>query len=387
MGGTGVSVFTGVAGAGGGAVTPSGTFLFALSYHAAVNMDLASLSGTMRYPSLSCTRTRPFQDVLWLLDAVILAPRSSDGTAISFSVHKTTYAPAPTSGSAHHTFGLAHHTFGLAHQYKAAASASPCFRTSYSSAFAWLTESTTIGYSVAYVYGTGREARIGRETGQDGFGSLTGWIYRRCNHFVATGFQSRSANSESTGGLAAAADLAYLSDPIVDEFLISTLIGITVKRSCNWRSNQQVGSVSVSPGQFFYDPETTGALIVELERLVEINADRQSYVGKLREYPHPMVSFISSRMMVELGMVTTLSAAAEVIVGGFLASAVFAVTSFVFVVALYVSWPLAKPLLKVVLGIVFGIIEGIWEIFVDLSRERGVFSKLYEFYTFWWFVG
>ncbi|KAJ4951360.1 hypothetical protein NE237_028192 [Protea cynaroides] len=89
--------------------------------------------------------------------AAIPAPRSSDGdgTAISFSVYKTTYAPAPTSGSAHHTFGLAH-------QYKAAASASPCFRTSYSSASARSTESTTIGYSMAYVYGTGREAGIGR---------------------------------------------------------------------------------------------------------------------------------------------------------------------------------------------------------------------------------
>ncbi|KAJ4978134.1 hypothetical protein NE237_008914 [Protea cynaroides] len=76
--------------------------------------------------------------------AAIPAPRSSDGdgTTISFSVYKTTYAPAPTSGSAHHTFGLAHH-------YKAAASASPCFRTSYSSASARSTESTTIGYSMA----------------------------------------------------------------------------------------------------------------------------------------------------------------------------------------------------------------------------------------------
>ncbi|KAJ4951864.1 hypothetical protein NE237_028696 [Protea cynaroides] len=101
-----------------------------------------------------------------------VAIADGDGTAISFSVYKTTYAPAPTSGSAHHTFGLAH-------QYKAAASASPCFRTSYSSASARSTESTTIGYSMAYVYGTGREAGIGRETGQDGFGSSTGWIYRR----------------------------------------------------------------------------------------------------------------------------------------------------------------------------------------------------------------
>ncbi|KAJ4980804.1 hypothetical protein NE237_031641 [Protea cynaroides] len=46
-------------------------------------------------------------------------------------------------------------------------------------------------------------------------------------------------------------------------------------------SNQQVGSVSVSPGQFFYDPGTTRALIAELERLVEINADRQ-----VKRYPY-----------------------------------------------------------------------------------------------------
>ncbi|KAJ4956111.1 hypothetical protein NE237_012894 [Protea cynaroides] len=116
--------------------------------------------------------------------------------------------------------------------------------------------------------------------------------------------------------------------------------------------------------------------------IYEIERHTTSYVGKLPEYPHPVASSISSRVMVELGMVTTLMAAAAVIVGGFLASAVFAVTSFVFVVALYVIWPLAKPLLKVVLGIVLGIAEGIWENFVDLSSEGGVFSKLYEFYTF-----
>ncbi|KAJ4954356.1 hypothetical protein NE237_011139 [Protea cynaroides] len=34
-------------------------------------------------------------------------------------------------------------------------------------------------------------------------------------------------------------------------------------------------------GQFFYDPKTTRALLVELERLVEINADRQ-----VKRYPY-----------------------------------------------------------------------------------------------------
>ncbi|RVX00769.1 putative inactive ATP-dependent zinc metalloprotease FTSHI 1, chloroplastic [Vitis vinifera] len=46
-----------------------------------------------------------------------------------------------------------------------------------------------------------------------------------------------------------------------------------------------------------------------------------SWVGKLPEFPHPVASSISSRMMVELGMVTAVMAAAAVVVGGFLASA------------------------------------------------------------------
>ncbi|XP_043718188.1 probable inactive ATP-dependent zinc metalloprotease FTSHI 1, chloroplastic [Telopea speciosissima] len=114
----------------------------------------------------------------------------------------------------------------------------------------------------------------------------------------------------------------------------------------------------------------------------EIERHTMSYVGKLPEYPHPVASSISSRMMVELGMVTTLMAAAAVIVGGFLASAVFAVTSFLFVVAVYVVWPLVKPFLNIVLGIVFSIGERIWENLVDISSDGGIFSKLYEYYTF-----
>ncbi|CAK9174833.1 unnamed protein product [Ilex paraguariensis] len=112
----------------------------------------------------------------------------------------------------------------------------------------------------------------------------------------------------------------------------------------------------------------------------EIEKQMMSWVGKVPEYPNPVASTISSRMMVELGVLTAAMAAAAVVVGGFLASAVFAVTSFVFAVTLYVVWPMAKPFLKLLFGLVFSILERVWENFADIVSD-GV-SKLYEIYTF-----
>lgn len=108
----------------------------------------------------------------------------------------------------------------------------------------------------------------------------------------------------------------------------------------------------------------------------------QSWVGKIPEYPHPVASSISSRVMVELGMVTAVITAAAVLVGGFLAAAAFAVTSFVFVTTVYVVWPIVKPFVKLFLGIIFSILERIWDNLVDVFSDGGIFSKLYEFYTF-----
>ncbi|XP_017226438.1 probable inactive ATP-dependent zinc metalloprotease FTSHI 1, chloroplastic [Daucus carota subsp. sativus] len=105
-----------------------------------------------------------------------------------------------------------------------------------------------------------------------------------------------------------------------------------------------------------------------------------SSVGKLPEYPHPVASSISSRIVVELGMLTAVMAAAAAVVGGFLASAVLAVTSFVFVTALYVIWPIAKPLLKLLYGLVSGMIEIVGEKVGDLLSDGGINSKLYEIY-------
>ncbi|OMP02922.1 Peptidase M41 [Corchorus olitorius] len=114
----------------------------------------------------------------------------------------------------------------------------------------------------------------------------------------------------------------------------------------------------------------------------EIERHMKSWVGKVPENPHPVASSISSRMMVELGMVTAVMAAATVFVGGFLAAAVFAVTSFAFVTTVYVVWPVAKPFVKLFFGIIFSILERLWDNLADVFSEGGIFSKLSEFYTF-----
>ncbi|CAA6671512.1 unnamed protein product [Spirodela intermedia] len=128
--------------------------------------------------------------------------------------------------------------------------------------------------------------------------------------------------------------------------------------------------------------QTRAALAEYAGPQYEIEKHTTSYVGKLLEYPNPVASSISSRIMVELGMVTAVMAAAAAVIGGFLASAVFAATSFMYAVTFYVIWPVVRPLLKLGLGIILGILERMWDNVVDLFSDGGFFSKLYEFYTF-----
>ncbi|KAJ0986117.1 hypothetical protein J5N97_004473 [Dioscorea zingiberensis] len=114
----------------------------------------------------------------------------------------------------------------------------------------------------------------------------------------------------------------------------------------------------------------------------EIEKHTTSYVGKLPEYPHPVASSISSRMMVELGMVTALIAAAAAVIAGFVASAAFAATCFLYAAAVFVVWPLVKPIIKLVLAIILNILDRVWENIVDMFSDGGFFSRIYEFYTF-----
>ncbi|XP_027342381.1 probable inactive ATP-dependent zinc metalloprotease FTSHI 1, chloroplastic [Abrus precatorius] len=107
-----------------------------------------------------------------------------------------------------------------------------------------------------------------------------------------------------------------------------------------------------------------------------------SWVGKTLEYPHPVASAISSRVMVELAAVTFFVGIAATIVGSFLGIAMFAVTAFICVVAIYVAWPMVQPFLKLFFSLVFAILEKIWDNMVDFFSDGGIFSKIYEFYTF-----
>lgn len=107
-----------------------------------------------------------------------------------------------------------------------------------------------------------------------------------------------------------------------------------------------------------------------------------SWVGKTPEYPHPVATSISSRVVVELAVVTGCVAVAAVIAGGFLASAFFAATSLVAVMAVYVVWPIAKPFLKLFLGLTLAILEKIWDNIVDFFSDGGILSKISEIYTF-----
>ncbi|KAI7743238.1 hypothetical protein M8C21_024876, partial [Ambrosia artemisiifolia] len=114
----------------------------------------------------------------------------------------------------------------------------------------------------------------------------------------------------------------------------------------------------------------------------EIETQTMSWVGKVPQYPDPVASTISSRVMVELGAVTAAIATAAVVVGGFLASAAFAVTSFVYVATVYAIWPVAKPLLTVPLEVVVGVLERMGDVIVDMFFYGGITTKFQELYTF-----
>lgn len=107
----------------------------------------------------------------------------------------------------------------------------------------------------------------------------------------------------------------------------------------------------------------------------------QSWVGKLPEYPHPVAASLSSRMMVELGALTAAMAAAAAIVGGFLASAVFAVTAFVYAIAVYIVWPTAKRSFNVCTGLASSTLERVWDNILDFITDGWITAKFYEIYN------
>ncbi|XP_058732136.1 probable inactive ATP-dependent zinc metalloprotease FTSHI 1, chloroplastic [Vicia villosa] len=115
----------------------------------------------------------------------------------------------------------------------------------------------------------------------------------------------------------------------------------------------------------------------------EIESPRiTTWVGKMSDYPHPVASSISSRVVAELGAVTVVVGLAAMLVGGFLAAAVFVVTSFIFAATVYVAWPIAKPILKIFLGVAVSMMDRVWDRVLDFFMDGGFVSKMYEIFTF-----
>lgn len=117
----------------------------------------------------------------------------------------------------------------------------------------------------------------------------------------------------------------------------------------------------------------------------EIETQTMAWMEKLPQYPNPVASSISSRLMLELGAVTAAMAAAAVIVGGFLASAAFAVTSFIYAGTVYVIWPTAKSLLSVPLEVLVGVLERVGDVILDFFIYGGISYKLNELYSYGFF--
>ncbi|GER41528.1 ATP-dependent zinc metalloprotease FtsH [Striga asiatica] len=120
---------------------------------------------------------------------------------------------------------------------------------------------------------------------------------------------------------------------------------------------------------------------IEKQMMPQLYSFLQSFVGKRTEYRHPVASKISSRMMVELGVVTSAMSTAAIIVGVFLSSAVFAATSSVFAVTIYVIWPVVRPFVKLALGLFPEILDRIWENVVDFFGAGGFTATLCEVYA------
>ncbi|KAL8262478.1 hypothetical protein R6Q59_023827 [Mikania micrantha] len=89
----------------------------------------------------------------------------------------------------------------------------------------------------------------------------------------------------------------------------------------------------------------TYAVILKKKALIQLKYVKQNaWVEKVPQYPNPVASSISSRVMVELGVVT----------------------SFVYVGTVYAIWPIAKSFLTVPLEVVVGVLERMGDVILDM---------------------
>lgn len=118
----------------------------------------------------------------------------------------------------------------------------------------------------------------------------------------------------------------------------------------------------------------------------KIEKQLRAWVAKLPEYPHPVASSITGRVIVELGVLTAGIAVAAAVIGGFLASAVYVVTSFLFAVAVNYIWPIFKPFVLSLSSLLYNVLEIIGEnivdMFTDVFTTQRIRTKLSEIFIF-----
>lgn len=107
----------------------------------------------------------------------------------------------------------------------------------------------------------------------------------------------------------------------------------------------------------------------EVERLLT------PYVVPPSVMPHPVASSISSRVMIELTMITSVVTAAAFMVGGLLSAMVFAVTGLLAVIAIDFVWPLVFSLLKAVSVLFLMCAKEVWNILVTVGSMGGLLGR------------
>ncbi|GAB2230336.1 hypothetical protein Drorol1_Dr00014598 [Drosera rotundifolia] len=111
-------------------------------------------------------------------------------------------------------------------------------------------------------------------------------------------------------------------------------------------------------------------------RLYEIETRTMSLTGRLPEYPNPVASSISSKMMIELGIITAVIAAAAVIVGAYLGTVLLVVMGSVFILSVFLVWPVANSVFTILSGVVHSAAGAAWQNLMDIFG--GVLSQISE---------
>lgn len=107
----------------------------------------------------------------------------------------------------------------------------------------------------------------------------------------------------------------------------------------------------------------------EVERLLT------PYVVPPSVMPHSVASSISSRVMIELTMITSVVTAAAFTVGGLVSAMVFALTGVLSVIAVNFVWPVAFSLLKAVAVLLLRCAKTVWKMLATVGSMGGLLGR------------